>query len=38
MQLIAEAWDTGGLYQVGTFPHWGVWSEWNGKVSLGANF
>lgn len=32
-QLIAEAWDAGGLYQVGMFPHWGIWSEWNGKVS-----
>ncbi|XP_048330331.2 isoamylase 1, chloroplastic isoform X2 [Ziziphus jujuba] len=31
VKLIAEAWDTGGLYQVGKFPHWGVWSEWNGK-------
>ncbi|KAL9674168.1 hypothetical protein QQ045_030438 [Rhodiola kirilowii] len=31
VKLIAEAWDAGGLYQVGTFPHWGVWSEWNGK-------
>ncbi|KAM4087954.1 hypothetical protein ACB094_07G034800 [Castanea mollissima] len=31
VKLIAEAWDTGGLYQVGTFPHWGIWSEWNGK-------
>ncbi|KAL5699433.1 isoamylase [Ranunculus cassubicifolius] len=31
VKLIAEAWDTGGLYQVGVFPHWGVWSEWNGK-------
>ncbi|GMH03154.1 hypothetical protein Nepgr_004993 [Nepenthes gracilis] len=31
VKLIAEAWDCGGLYQVGTFPHWGVWSEWNGK-------
>uniref|UniRef100_A0A803MPP9 Glycosyl hydrolase family 13 catalytic domain-containing protein n=1 Tax=Chenopodium quinoa TaxID=63459 RepID=A0A803MPP9_CHEQI len=30
-QLIAEAWDCGGLYQVGGFPHWGIWSEWNGK-------
>ncbi|KAK0581774.1 hypothetical protein LWI29_017781 [Acer saccharum] len=20
-----------GLYQVGMFPHWGIWSEWNGK-------
>lgn len=31
MKLIAEAWDAGGLYQVGTFPHWGIWAEWNGK-------
>ncbi|KAK6944677.1 Glycoside hydrolase, family 13, N-terminal [Dillenia turbinata] len=31
VKLIAEAWDAGGLYQVGTFPHWGLWSEWNGK-------
>ena len=30
-KLIAEAWDAGGLYQVGSFPHWGRWSEWNGK-------
>lgn len=29
--LIAEAWDAGGLYQVGTFPNYGRWSEWNGK-------
>ncbi|GAB4850031.1 Iron-sulfur assembly protein 1 [Ancistrocladus abbreviatus] len=31
MKLIAEAWDCGGLYQVGKFPHWGIWFEWNGK-------
>ncbi|XP_023744999.1 isoamylase 1, chloroplastic [Lactuca sativa] len=31
VKLIAEAWDCGGLYQVGVFPHWGIWSEWNGK-------
>nr|AAL31015.1 isoamylase precursor [Triticum aestivum] len=31
VKLIAEAWDAGGLYQVGQFPHWNVWSEWNGK-------
>ncbi|CAN6587112.1 unnamed protein product [Malus baccata var. baccata] len=31
VKLIAEAWDAGGLYQVGMFPHWGSWSEWNGK-------
>jgi isoamylase len=29
--LIAEAWDAGGLYQVGSFPNYGRWSEWNGK-------
>ncbi len=29
--LIAEAWDAGGLYQVGTFPSWRRWSEWNGR-------
>ena len=28
--LIAEAWDAGGLYQVGTFPSYDRWSEWNG--------
>jgi glycogen operon protein len=30
-KLIAEAWDAGGLYQVGTFPNYGRWAEWNGK-------
>lgn len=30
-ELIAEAWDAGGLYQVGSFPDYGRWSEWNGK-------
>lgn len=31
-KLIAEAWDAGGLYQVGCFPgHKGIWAEWNGK-------
>jgi len=29
--LIAEAWDAAGLYQVGSFPGEGKWSEWNGK-------
>lgn len=29
--LIAEAWDAGGLYQVGNFPAYGRWAEWNGK-------
>lgn len=29
--LIAEAWDAEGLYQVGSFPSWGRWSEWNGR-------
>ncbi len=28
--LIAEAWDAGGLYQVGNFPSYGRWMEWNG--------
>lgn len=28
--LIAEAWDAGGLYQVGSFPAYDRWSEWNG--------
>jgi isoamylase len=31
VKLIAEAWDAGGLYQVGSFPHWGKWAEWNGR-------
>lgn len=31
VKLIAEAWDAGGLYQVGNFPAWYRWSEWNGK-------
>lgn len=31
IKLIAEAWDAGGLYQVGTFPSWNRWAEWNGK-------
>lgn len=30
-KIIAEAWDAAGLYQVGTFPAWGRWAEWNGK-------
>jgi len=30
-KLIAEAWDAGGLYQVGSFPSVKRWSEWNGK-------
>ena len=29
-KLIAEAWDCDGLNQVGAFPHYGRWSEWNG--------
>ena len=28
VKLIAEAWDAGGLYQVGSFPAWNRWSEW----------
>ena len=30
VKLIAEAWDAGGLYQVGTFVG-DAWKEWNGK-------
>jgi glycogen operon protein len=30
-KLIAEAWDAGGLYQVGSFPDYDRWAEWNGK-------
>jgi isoamylase len=29
-KLIAEAWDAGGLFQVGSFPNYHRWSEWNG--------
>ena len=32
VKLIAEAWDAGGLYQVGSFPsRSNRWAEWNGK-------
>ncbi len=31
VKLIAEAWDAGGLYQVGSFPAGGRFAEWNGK-------
>ena len=30
-KLFAEPWDCGGLYQVGSFPNWDRWGEWNGK-------
>jgi isoamylase len=30
-KLIAEAWDAGGLYQVGSFPDYDRWGEWNGR-------
>lgn len=29
-RIIAEAWDAGGLYQVGGFPGF-RWAEWNGR-------
>jgi isoamylase len=29
-KIIAEAWDAGGLYQVGHFPGY-RWAEWNGR-------
>jgi glycogen operon protein len=31
VKLIAEAWDAAGLYQVGSFPNWGRWAEWNAR-------
>ncbi len=31
VKIIAEAWDAAGLYQVGTFPRYGRWGEWNGR-------
>lgn len=31
VKWIAEAWDAAGLYQLGCFPKWGPWSEWNGR-------
>ena len=31
VKLMAEAWDAGGLYQVGSFPSWKRWAEWNGR-------
>jgi glycogen operon protein len=31
VKLIAEPWDAAGLYQVGTFPGAGRWSDWNGR-------
>jgi isoamylase/glycogen operon protein len=31
IKLIAEAWDAAGLYQVGYFPSYKKWAEWNGK-------
>lgn len=34
-KLVAEAWDAGGLYQVGSFPAYGRWAEWNGKYRDG---
>ena len=30
-KLIAEPWDAGGLYQLGSFPGGPRWSVWNGK-------
>lgn len=31
VKLIAEAWDAGGMYQVGKFPVNRRWAEWNGR-------
>ncbi len=30
-KIIAEAWDAAGLYQVGHFPAWQKWAEWNDR-------
>ncbi|GIL56414.1 hypothetical protein Vafri_11724 [Volvox africanus] len=30
VKLIAEPWDI-GMYQVGSFPNWDIWAEWNGR-------
>lgn len=30
VKLIAEPWDC-GAYQVGSFPNWDIWAEWNGQ-------
>ena len=30
-KIIAEAWDAAGLFQVGSFPAWQRWAEWNSK-------
>ncbi|XP_027356519.1 isoamylase 3, chloroplastic isoform X1 [Abrus precatorius] len=30
-KIIAEPWDCGGLYLVGSFPNWDRWAEWNAK-------
>lgn len=35
-KLIAEVWDAGGLYQVGSFPAMGVFAEWNGVYRDGV--
>ncbi|MGL4986146.1 MAG: glycogen debranching protein, partial [Treponemataceae bacterium] len=32
-KIIAEAWDAGGAYQVGSFPG-GRWAEWNDRFSI----
>ena len=31
VKLIAEPWDADGLYNVGSFPAYNRWAEWNGK-------
>ena len=31
VKLVAEPWDCGGLYQVGSFPSWERFGEWNGR-------
>lgn len=31
VKLLAEAWDAAGLSQLGKFPAWGRWAEFNGQ-------
>lgn len=31
VKLLAEAWDAAGLTQLGQFPTWGRWAEFNGR-------
>ncbi|MEJ2689782.1 MAG: glycogen debranching protein GlgX [Deltaproteobacteria bacterium] len=37
-KIIAEAWDAGGAYQVGSFSTSARWAEWNGKFRDDVRF